>query len=67
LVPSTGSDHGHRDEPLYWSIPETLLGGCGLATADSMDIAELHRLVRDSTLTLIEIAQRMAVPIAART
>ena len=51
---------GECDEPLYWSIPQTLLGGCGIATADTVDIAELHRLVRDPTLTLTEIANRTA-------
>jgi hypothetical protein len=51
---------GECDEPLYWSIPETLLGGCGMATADTVGIAELHRLVRDPTLTLTEIANRTA-------
>jgi TniQ len=52
--------HGRGGEPLYWSIPEPLLAGCGIEMADSVDIAKLHRIVRDPALTLTEVAQHMA-------
>jgi hypothetical protein len=58
-------DLGECDEPLYWSIPETLLGGCGIATVDTVDITELHRLVCDPALTLTEIATQMATTVDA--
>jgi hypothetical protein len=53
--------HGRGGEPLYWSIPEPLLAGCGIEMADSVDIAKLHRIVRDPALTLTEVARHMAI------
>jgi len=60
-------DHDLTDEPLTWQPPLEVLGGLDLTGRDpsSVDITELHRLVRGEQLTFSDAANQLGTTIDA--
>jgi hypothetical protein len=60
-------DHDLTDEPLTWQPPLELLGGLDLPGRDpsSVDITELHRLVRGEKLAFSDVADQLGTTIDA--